>query len=118
MVSSRQPDGQFGSLYERASRVDASAPSRTEPGGSALDVVQQENVVRLAGYLDVRSVGDVRRELNDLIDTTDGDVIVDLEAVDAVDATGLGLLVAAHRRVERLGRNLGLRPPGAAGGRG
>jgi anti-sigma B factor antagonist len=76
-----------------------------------MDVEQQENVVRLAGYLDVRSVGDVRQELNDLIDTTEGDVIVDLEAVDAVDATGLGVLVAAHRRVDRLGRNLVLRHP-------
>jgi anti-sigma B factor antagonist len=70
-----------------------------------------ENVVRLPGHLDVRSVGDVRQELNDLIDATVGDVIVDLGAVDVVDATGLGLLVAAHRRVERLGRNLVLRHP-------
>jgi anti-sigma B factor antagonist len=70
-----------------------------------------ENVVRLSGHLDVRSVGDVRQELNDLIDATSGDVIVDLGAVDVVDATGLGLLVAAHRRVERLGRSLVLRHP-------
>ncbi len=69
------------------------------------------NVVRLAGHLDVRSVGDVRQELNDLIDATVGDVIVDLGEVDVVDATGLGLLVAAHRRVEWLGRNLVLRHP-------
>jgi anti-sigma B factor antagonist len=70
-----------------------------------------EHVVRLSGYLDVRSVGDVRQQLNDLIDTTAGDIVVDLEAVDAMDATGLGLLVAAHRRVDRLGRNLVLRHP-------
>jgi anti-sigma B factor antagonist len=76
-----------------------------------MDIEQQGNVVRLAGHLDVRSVGDVRQELNDLIDATAGDVIVDLKAVDVVDATGLGLLVAAHRRVERLGRHLVLRQP-------
>ncbi|HEY3002062.1 MAG TPA: STAS domain-containing protein [Kribbellaceae bacterium] len=70
-----------------------------------------ENVVRLRGHLDVRSVGDVREKLNDLIDATVGDVVVDLAAVDVVDATGLGLLVAAHRRVDRLGRNLVLRHP-------
>jgi anti-sigma B factor antagonist len=72
---------------------------------------KQENVVRLEGLLDVRSVGDVRQELNDLIDSCDGDVIVDLAAVDAVDATGLGLLVATHRRAERQGRHLVLRHP-------
>ncbi|WP_020386440.1 STAS domain-containing protein [Kribbella catacumbae] len=70
-----------------------------------------ENVIRLAGLLDVRSVGDVRQEINQLIDTSDGDVIVDLEALDALDATGLGLLVATHRRTQLLGRQLVLRHP-------
>jgi anti-anti-sigma factor len=72
---------------------------------------QPDNVVHLTGILDVRSVGDVRQTLNDLIDTSDGDVIVDLEAVDAVDATGLGLLVATHRRTQLLGRQLVLWHP-------
>ncbi len=71
----------------------------------------EENVIHLAGLLDVRSVGDVRQLLNDLIDNSDGDIIVDLEAVDAVDATGLGLLVATHRRTQLLGRQLVLRHP-------
>ena len=68
-------------------------------------------MVRLAGLLDVRSVGDVRQILNDLIDSSEGDVIVDLEALDALDATGLGLLVATHRRTQLLGRQLVLRHP-------
>jgi anti-sigma B factor antagonist len=71
----------------------------------------QENIVRLTGLLDVRSVRDVRQELNELIDSTDGDIIVDLEAVEAIDATGLGLLVATHRRTQLLGRQLVLRHP-------
>jgi anti-anti-sigma factor len=74
-------------------------------------VRNKENVVRLAGLLDVRSVGDVRQALNQLIDSSEGDVIVDLEAVDAMDATGLGLLVATHRRTQLLGRHLVLRHP-------
>jgi anti-anti-sigma factor len=74
-------------------------------------VTSKENVVRLAGLLDVRSVGDVRQTLNNLIDTSEGDVIVDLQAVDALDATGLGLLVATHRRSQLLGRQLVLRHP-------
>ena len=44
----------------------------------------RDNVVHLTGILDVRSVGDVRQTLNYVIDSFDGDVIVDLEAVDAV----------------------------------
>lgn len=70
-----------------------------------------DHVVHLTGILDVRSVGDVRQTLNYVIDSFDGDVIVDLEAVDAVDATGLGLLVATHRRTKSLGRQLVLWHP-------
>ncbi|TCC62132.1 anti-sigma factor antagonist [Kribbella pittospori] len=69
------------------------------------------NVVQLTGILDVRTVGDVRQTLNTVIDTCVGDVIVDLERVDAVDATGLGLLVATHRRTQSLGRQLVLWHP-------
>jgi anti-sigma B factor antagonist len=69
------------------------------------------NVIHLTGILDVRTVGDVRQTLNQLIDTSVGDVIVDLEEVDAVDATGLGLLVATHRRTQLLGRQLVLWHP-------
>lgn len=83
----------------------------THEAASRHAVRNKENVVRLTGLLDVRSVGDVRQTLNDLIDASDGDVIVDLEAVDAVDATGLGLLVATHRRTQLLGRQLVLRHP-------
>jgi anti-sigma B factor antagonist len=74
-------------------------------------VRSEENIVRLSGLLDVRSVGDVRQLLTDLIDNSAGDVIVDLGAVDAMDATGLGLLVATHRRTQLLGRQLVLRHP-------
>jgi anti-anti-sigma factor len=76
-----------------------------------LQPARHDNVVHLSGILDVRSVGHVRQTLNDLIDTSDGDVIVDLEQVDAVDATGLGLLVATHRRTQLLGRQLVLWHP-------
>jgi anti-sigma B factor antagonist len=69
------------------------------------------HVIYLTGLLDVRSVGDVRQRLNHLIDNSEGDVVVDLESLDALDATGLGLLVATHRRTQLLGRQLVLRHP-------
>ncbi|ADB34043.1 anti-sigma-factor antagonist [Kribbella flavida DSM 17836] len=82
----------------------------TPHAGTNADPVT-DNVVRLAGLLDVRSVGAARQLLYDVIDRTDGDVVVDLEAVDAIDAAGLGLLVATHRRTQLLGRRLVLRHP-------
>ncbi|MPZ93548.1 MAG: anti-sigma factor antagonist [Propionibacteriales bacterium] len=66
--------------------------------------------LRLTGRLDASSVGDVRARLNDIIDNHPiGDIVVDLSDVDLVDATGLGVLAATHRRLEREGRMLVLR---------
>lgn len=93
--------------------LHTTAPSSTASSApaSSSTVPAEDNVVHLTGILDVRSVGDVRQTLNNLIDTSVGDVFVDLETVDAVDATGLGLLVATHRRTQLLGRQLVLWHP-------
>jgi anti-sigma B factor antagonist len=61
------------------------------------------------GRLDASRVAEARAALSLLIDTAPGDVVVDLSAVDLVDVTGLGMLAAAHRRLERAGRHLVLR---------
>jgi anti-sigma B factor antagonist len=63
----------------------------------------------LNGRLDASSVGEVRAALNRLIDTTGDDIVVEMSQVDVIDATGLGMLAAAHRRLERTGRQLILR---------
>ena len=64
----------------------------------------------LCGRLDASSVGDVRASLNQLIDTTTSEnIVVDLSEIDVIDVTGLGMLAAAHRRLERSGRSLILR---------
>ncbi|MDP9444534.1 MAG: STAS domain-containing protein [Actinomycetota bacterium] len=65
--------------------------------------------LRLVGYLDARNVGAVRQSLNELVDITSGTIVVDLSEVELIDATGLGVLAAAHRRLERDGRQLVLR---------
>jgi len=70
----------------------------------------------LSGRLDASSVGEVRASLDRLIDagaSDDSDVVVDMSGVDVMDVTGLGVLAAAHRRLERSGRHLILR--GCAG---
>lgn len=69
--------------------------------------------VVLRGRLDVRTVADVRTALHVAIDTGAGDLIVDLRDAEIMDATGLGVLVGAHRRAGRAGRSLVLRevPP-------
>lgn len=67
-------------------------------------------VVRVTGDMDVMTVPDLRLALHELLDGT-CDVVVDLSAVEFLDATGLGVLVGAHRRAGRAGVRLELRDP-------
>lgn len=70
-------------------------------------------VIVLDGDLDTGSAPELRRTLHAAIDRADADLVIDLRHVRAVDATGLGLLLGAHRRATRAGRRLVLRavPP-------
>ncbi len=67
------------------------------------------NEVRLSGTLDVSTVHDVRLAVHAALDDGSGDLFVDLRDVEMLDATGLGMLVGAHRRAGRSGRRLVLR---------
>ncbi|HEY7043813.1 MAG TPA: STAS domain-containing protein [Nocardioidaceae bacterium] len=69
------------------------------------------SLVKIGSHLDVRNVGHVRTMLNSVIgSTTDpADVIVDMGALEIIDAAGLGMLTAAHLRAERAGKRLVLR---------
>ena len=59
--------------------------------------------------LDGSSVADVRDSLRAAIEQATGDVVIDLEAVEWVDATGLAVLVSAHRQLRQQQRHLVLR---------
>lgn len=82
-------------------RLSGAAPpdclwSVTEPG---------RHVV-LSGAVDVHSAADLRLLLADQLDAGCGELVVDVRDVTAVDVTGLGLLVGAHRRAVRADRVL------------
>ncbi|MCW2500698.1 MAG: anti-anti-sigma factor [Frankiales bacterium] len=74
-------------------------------------------VVTLSGRLDVRVAADVRNALAAAVDGGVGELRVDLAALEAVDATGLGVLMGAHRRAQRAGRTLVLEDVPAPVGR-
>ncbi len=63
-------------------------------------------VLGLSGKLDVHTAADVRNALVDAVAAGAGELVLDLSALEAVDATGLGVLVGAHRRAQRAGRTL------------
>jgi anti-sigma B factor antagonist len=66
-------------------------------------------VLALAGRLSARTVADVRAALVVAIAGGTGDLVVDLSGVQLVDASGLGVLVGAHRLALRSERRLVLR---------
>ncbi len=66
----------------------------------------QHDVVALTGRLDIHVAADVRLALADAVDNGSGELVLDLTELVAVDATGLGVLVGAHRRAQRAGRTL------------
>ena len=66
-------------------------------------------VLIIGSRLDGSSVTDVRDSLRAAIEEATGDVVLDLDAVEWVDATGLAVLVSAHRRLREQQRHLVLR---------
>lgn len=65
--------------------------------------------VLLAGRLDARAAGDVRDTLHAVLAVGSDRLVVDLSGLELLDATGLGVLVGAHHRARRDGRELVLR---------
>ncbi len=63
-------------------------------------------LLHLHGRLDVAAAADLRLELADAVRAGTDELVLDLSAVEAVDATGLGVLVGAHRQAGRAGRTL------------
>ena len=82
----------------------------------ALRAAVPGRVLTLTGRLDVHAAADARLELADAVDAGQGELVLDLTGLEAVDPTGLGVLVGAHRRAGRAGRALVLRdvPPSVA----
>jgi anti-sigma B factor antagonist len=69
-------------------------------------VVGGVTVVSVDGEVDVYSSPALRDRLSDLLDGGASTVVVDLSAVSFLDSTGLGTLVGALNRAEKLGGRL------------
>ena len=65
--------------------------------------------LELSGALDVRRTAEVRAQVYRLLESGEGDVVVDISRVDSIDMTTLKLLAVANRAAERQGRRVVLR---------
>ena len=74
-----------------------------------MDIVTNGTTLRLAGDFDVRSTGEVRTALHELLLHGRDDVVIDLSGVETVDVTALKVLAFASRQASRAGRHVTLR---------
>lgn len=67
----------------------------------------------IGARLDAGTSAGGRERLHEALDSGEGDLILDLSKLEMIDATGLGVLVGAHRRAISVRRRLILRgvPP-------
>jgi anti-anti-sigma factor len=79
------------------------------PPDLTIEVDDPGRRVSLSGRLCARTAADVRSALVAAIDSGSGDLVVDMDQVQLVDASGLGVLVGAHRLAMRSERRLVLR---------
>nr|WP_202513130.1 STAS domain-containing protein [Streptomyces sp. SID3343] len=70
--------------------VDLSLSTRTEGG---------RTIVEVGGEIDVYTAPKLREQLVELVNEGQFHLIVDMEAVDFLDSTGLGVLVGGLKRV-------------------
>ena len=66
------------------------------------------SVVDVKGEIDVYTAPKLREKLIELVSEGSYDVVVNLEGVDFLDSTGLGVLVGALKRVKAHDGNLSL----------
>jgi len=70
--------------------VDLSLSTRTEG---------EKTIVTVGGEIDVYTAPKLREQLIDLVSSGNYHLIVDMEGVDFLDSTGLGVLVGGLKRV-------------------
>jgi anti-sigma B factor antagonist len=76
-----------------------------DPGGSAVDLSLStrsegnRTVVVVGGEIDVYTAPKLREQLIDLVSAGNYDIVVDMENVEFLDSTGLGVLVGGLKRV-------------------
>jgi anti-anti-sigma factor len=82
-----------------------------------LDQQDGVQIVRLGGPTDVSQALELRELLGRELDSPAARVLLDLRRVTLVDSSGVGVLVAAHRRAVGAGAQFALAEPSGGVGR-
>ena len=97
------------SLHDAVVEADVAPPHRPQTGElTELEVcidcaVDDRVVVKLAGEIDVATVGDLRTRLENLVDAGWREFVVDLAEVSFMDSTGIATFAWLHQRLREAG---------------
>jgi anti-sigma B factor antagonist len=72
---------------------------------------RQSTVMKVAGEVDIATSPDLHRELESLLEAGHVHMVVDMEAVEFIDASGVGVLVVAAQKARTRGGELTIRRP-------
>ncbi|MGH8775902.1 MAG: STAS domain-containing protein [Jiangellaceae bacterium] len=72
--------------------MDLSLSTRAESG---------RTVVEVAGEIDVYTAPKLREQIAELVDSGRHDIVVDMQRVEFLDSTGLGVLVGGLKRIRQ-----------------
>lgn len=65
-------------------------------------------VIRLNGVLDSACGNQLRREISDLVEAEQINILIDCKEVDFIDSSGLSCLIMSLKKAREVGGNLGL----------
>lgn len=71
-----------------------------------IEVIRRGTELVISGRLDARSAPGAREALHATVDAGSGDLLIHVPDLEIWDASGLGVIVGAHRRARQTGRRL------------
>ncbi|RYE78071.1 MAG: anti-sigma factor antagonist [Myxococcales bacterium] len=74
-----------------------------------MDISVNGDVMHVAGQVDGRRTSELRAELQELVGSTSGDLVLDLEEVESIDLTALRVIAVVSRDLGESFRHLRLR---------
>jgi anti-sigma B factor antagonist len=71
----------------------------------------EPTVTSVTGRLDLRSAPELRAQVMAALVAGSGSMVIDLEDVEFIDSSGLGVLIGLHKQAEAKGGRLAIVPP-------
>ncbi|MBN2851235.1 MAG: STAS domain-containing protein [Clostridia bacterium] len=72
------------------------------------DIVNRDNIYYVEGEIDVSNCNEFKENLYQVVDSTEGDMVLNFKELKYIDSAGLGILVGTYKRLKELERKLSI----------